>query len=147
MPLNKPKRMRMDRFDEQLKADAEAIPADVSPELAARLKASIRATQPIVEPKGKPQHSLTWWLVSSLTGAAALLLIVFFNQGAETGAPDVPRLTDSEPPTIERSPLVEVPLDVRSADFAEPLEKELDNLKSDLEKAREKLGSDLRFTL
>jgi len=44
-------------------------------------------------------------------------------------------------------PLVVVPLDVRTADFAEPLAEELEKLKSDMEKAREKVGEDLRFTL
>ena len=50
-------------------------------------------------------------------------------------------------PDVNVAPLAEIPLDIRSAEFADPLAEELENLKSDFEKAREKLGYDLGRTL
>ena len=154
----------MDNLDERLKADAESIPAEVSPELASRLKAAVEATRPIVQPQAEapersPLSSFTWWWMSSLSGAAAMLLIVFFVfRGADDASPGVgtapaPIASTSEPagaemtPAVRIAPPVDIPLTVQTADFAEPLEEELENLKSDIEKARAKLGDDIRFSL
>ena len=138
-----------DRFAEQLKADAEAIPADVSPELAERLRASIHATEPLRSQRPRPAAGFRWWLMSSLTGVAALFLVlVVVNRGAQVTTPVTPGVADREAaPATAVPPLVDVPLDVRTADFAEPLADELDKLKSDLEKARDRVENDLRFTL
>jgi hypothetical protein len=139
----------MDKLERQLKDDAKAIRAEIPPELAARLGASIQAAAPGPRPARSSRSAFAWWWLSSLSGvAAAFLLIVVLNRDDAPTADrvdEVPVATES--PTRTVPPLVEVPLDVRTADFAEPLADELNNLKSDIEKAREKLGEDLRFTL
>ncbi len=137
----------MDEFERKLKQDADDIDATISPALQRRLDATVHALEPKSPQARKPKHSLGWWWLSSLTGvAAALLLIVYLNRGdvaPEAVAPVVVEAT----PDISVIPLVEMPLDIRSAEFAEPLAEELENLQSDFEKAREKLGFDLDKTL
>lgn len=142
----------MDDFEKRLKRDADAIEAEVSPELRARIDASLHGIEPVrqVRPETTPVN--LWW-ASSLTGlAAAILVIVLINwnqPGADvtldetvadsrTGAelPTEPDLQTDEPPM----------LDIRTADFASPLEIELENLQSDIEKARESVRKDLDFT-
>lgn len=139
----------MDKLERELKRDAEAIRADVSPELAARLDASIRATVPVAGKRRRSRTAFAWWWLSSLSGVAAVfLLIVFLNRGESPSVvPDgqTPVADDQRPVTVV--PIGDVPLEVRTVEFAEPLADELENLKSDLEKAREKLASDLRLTL
>ena len=137
----------MDDFERQLKQDAEAIDATITPAMQARLEATLHALEPKSPQPKRPQHSLGWWWLSSLTGiAAALLLIVYLNRG--DAVMEVAEPVAVEPtPDVNVAPLAEIPLDIRSAEFADPLAEELENLKSDFEKAREKLGYDLGRTL
>ena len=138
----------MDKLERELKRDAEAIRADISPELAARLEASIRAAAPSRRPR-RSRASFAWWWFSSLSGvAAAFLLIVFLNRNETPSAvPEMQTPVAGDRPPVIVVPITDVPLEVRTVEFAEPLADELENLKSDLEKAREKLASDLRLTL
>ena len=138
----------MDKLDDQLRNDAEAIDASVSPELAARIDASIHAIAPEYPKRARRRPDITWWLLSSLTGAVAVLLffVVADNGNTPEAIQDPPSVV-AAPNGGSAPPLVDVPLDVRTADFTEPLAEELENLKSDIDKAREKLGEDLRFTL
>ena len=138
----------MDKLERQLVEDAEAIEARVSPELQARIDASINAIATEYPKRARRRPELTWWLISSLTGAVAVLLFFVIAGGGNT--PELnqePPSVVAAPPDDALPPLVDVPLDVRTADFTEPLAEELENLKSDIDKAREKLGEDLRFTL
>ncbi len=141
----------MDELERRLKSDADDIEATVTPALQARLDATLHALEPKSPPAAKPQSGIGWWWLSSLTGvAAALLLIVYLNRGDVVAGDVTPVVAEStQDPTVV--PLVEMPLDVRSAEFADefadPLAEELENLKSDFEKAREKLGYDLGRTL
>lgn len=139
----------MDKLERELKKDAEAIRADVSPELAARLDASIRAAAPVAGKRRRSRTAFSWWWLSSLSGvAAALLLIAFLNRGESPSiVPEGQTPVADEKPPVTVVPISDVPLEVRTVQFAEPLADELDNLKSDLEKAREKLAKDLRLTL
>lgn len=138
----------MDKIEDQLRNDAEAIDARVSPELAARIDASIHAIAPEYPKRARRRPDITWWLLSSLTGAVAVLLFfVVADNGNAPEATQNPPSVVAAPIEDAAAPLVEVPLDVRTADFTEPLAEELENLKSDIDKAREKLGEDLRFTL
>jgi hypothetical protein len=138
----------MDKFEDQLRKDADAIEARVTPELSARIDASIHAIAHQYPKRTRRRPDVTWWFLSSLTGAAVVLLlfVVMDKGGAPDVAPEQPAVV-SAPEERTIPPLIEVPLDVRSADFTEPLAEELDNLKSDFDKAREKLGEDLKFTL
>lgn len=138
----------MDRIEEQLKEDARAIDATVPPALAARIDASIDTVAPRYPRGARPRSAFTWWLLSSLTGAAAVLLVFLLLDGGGSQTPaQRPPAVVSKPAPEAVSPPVEIPLDVRTAEFTEPLAEELENLKSDFEKAREKLGEDLRLTL
>ena len=138
----------MDKLERQLKQDAADIDATVTPELQARLDATLHALEPKSPPARKSQFGPGWWWLSSLTGvAAALLLIVYLNRGGVVEEPVAPSIADDSTPDIMIAPLAEIPLDIRSAEFADPLAKELENLQSDFEKARQKLGFDPDKTL
>ena len=138
----------MDKLERQLKEDAQAIRAEISPQLAARLNASIYAAGPRARSRPGKRSTFAWWWLSSLSGVAvAFVLIVILNSSDAPVPADVVATPVATETSAITPPLVEVPLDVRTAEFAEPLADELDNLKSDIEKAREKLGEDLRFTL
>ena len=141
----------MDKLDQKLKQDADAIEATITPALQARLDATLHALEPKSPPATKSRPGLGWWWLSSLTGvAAALLLIVYLNRGDGASETVAPAVVESTPDT-SIAPLVEMPLNIRSAEFAEefadPLAEELRNLQSDFEKAREKLGFDVDKTL
>lgn len=140
----------MDEFEQRLKQDADAIQATVSPELRARIDASLHGIEPIrpAKPRSAPA---TFWLASSLTGlAAAVLVIVLVNWNRPASdAPPARIVASSPPPTATEPPLaapLPVPLDIRTADFASPLELELERLQSDIEKARDSVREDLDFT-
>ena len=62
-------------LEKQLKDDAAAIRADVSPELAARISASVHAAVREPEKTASRRSGSLWWM-SSLTGVAAALLIL-----------------------------------------------------------------------
>lgn len=139
----------MDKFDRQLKDDAEAIEAAVSPELRARIDASLhaaKASQPVT-PVPRPATSL-WWM-SSLTGlVTALLIIAFFNLN-RNDEPDPVQNPVAMPSqqSPERLFPETFPLKTRPAVLTSPLEAELESLQSDLEKARESVERDLRKAL
>jgi hypothetical protein len=139
----------MDEFEKRLKRDADAIEAKVSPELRNRIDATLRGTEPIrvaESRRDRPTPGL-WW-ASTLTGVAAvLMIIVLVNWGrpVATPVPETPVADMTVPPdsVLDTPPPL---LDIRTADFTSPLEEELDRLQSDLEKARESVKKDLDFT-
>ena len=141
-------------IEQRLRADALDIHADASPELRARIDASIRAVArirsvPAARDSDKPGQS-SWW-ASGLTGlAAALLIILLINTNREGGNSLEPETEDRiattvTPETGER--FGTLPLKVRTADLTGPLEEELIHLQEDLEKVRESVERDLRSTL
>ncbi len=140
----------MDEFEKRLKRDADAIEVGVTPELRARIDASIHGIEPI-RPAGRKAGSspISLWWASSLTGlAAAVMVIVLINWNRPDNEP-VPVETVADmtvpPDTVLHTP--PPPLDIRTADFTSPLEEELVKLQSDIEKARESVKKDLDFTL
>ena len=137
----------MDEFEKRLKRDADAIDAEVSPELRARIDASLHGVEPIRTARpAAPQVNL-WW-ASSLTGlAAAVMVIVLINWNRPDVEPvPVESVAEATPQTEPSMQAGVPPLDIRTADFTSPLEVELKNLQSDLEKARESVQKDLDFT-
>ena len=138
----------MDEFEKRLKRDADAIRPEASPELAARIEASLQGIEPIRPVEVRPTSSSGLWWASSLTGlaaAAAVVVLINWNQPAVEPVPETPVANMTVPPDsiLPASP---VQLDISTADFASPLEEELVHLKSDLEKARDKVRKDLDFT-
>lgn len=87
----------MDEFEQRLKQDADAIQATVSPELRARIDASLHGIEPIrpAKPRSAPA---TFWLASSLTGlAAAVLVIVLVNWNRPASDAPPARIVASSP--------------------------------------------------
>ena len=127
----------MDSLERRLKEDAERIEVGISPELDARLRASLEAAAgPTQQPAPASRPRWFWW-ASSLSGAvAALLVIALVNIGS---APEAPS-TAASPPS---QPLLRPALDVRPAVMLGPLESELDNLKRDLARAEAVLREDV----
>ena len=139
----------MDEFEKRLKHDAEAVKAEVSPQLRARLDASLRAVEPIRPVAvARPASNRLWW-ASSLTGLAAVLALVLigaFNEPESANVQEVQVAEQTVPPMPADLPLLLPDLDIRSADFVSPLEEELLKLRSDLEKARKNVREDVDFT-
>lgn len=139
----------MDEFEKRLKRDANAVHAEVSPELRSRIDASLRGVEPI-RPVSATEHAPTrlWW-ASSLTGLAAVIALVVINNfnNSDSGVvQDSVVVERTEPPMPVGFPLISPDLDIRSAVFTSPLDEELLNLRSDLEKARENVRKDVDFT-
>lgn len=140
----------MDEFENKLKRDAEAVKAEVSPELRARIDASLRGVEPI-RPVSTPRSAPNrlWW-ASSLTGLAAVVALVIintFDSPDSTDIQEVDVVARTEPPLPAELLLLSPELDIRSVEFVSPLEEELIKLQSDLEKARENVRQDVDFTL
>ena len=139
----------MDEFEKRLKRDADAILAEASPELRARIHASLQSTSQ-VRPAGKkaePAPANLWW-ASSLTGlAAAIMVIVLINWNRADSVPVPAENIANTTVPADPDPLMAPPmLDIRTADFTSPLEDELVKLQSDIEKARQSVKKDLDFT-
>ena len=136
----------MDDLERQLKADAAAIPAEVSPELQKRIAASLQAADTAETSANPARARISSWWISGLTGVAcALLLLVLFNRTEPLPAiePDTVPVASTVPDSPPADQ-VEFPLRAEAAEFAEPLEDELEKLQSDLEKAREAVEAELR---
>ena len=139
----------MDEFEKRLKQDADAVKADVSPALRERIDASLRGVEqirPAQSTRGPTSAGL--WLASSLTGLAAVLMIIVlvnWNRPLPVDAPVDP-VADLTVPAAPATSDAPEGLDIRTADFASPLEEELTRLRSDLEKARDTVAEDLGFT-
>jgi hypothetical protein len=138
----------MDEFEKRLKRDAEAIEAEVSPALRARIDASLRGIEPLRTARKVSSSATSLWWASSLTGLAAavtVIVLINWNRPAPESVPETPVADITVPPD---SVLASPPpmLDIRTADFASPLEEELVKLQSDIEKARESVKKDLDFT-
>lgn len=139
----------MDEFENRLKRDAAEIRAEVSPELRARIDASLRATEQIRPvPESRASGMNIWW-ASSLTGlaaAVAIIVLINWNQPATAPVPDTPVVARTVPVIPDESPDLSPPLLFKTADFASPLEEEMIRLQADIEKARESVKKDIDFT-
>ncbi|MBT8100603.1 MAG: hypothetical protein KJO82_12680 [Gammaproteobacteria bacterium] len=132
----------MDKLKQALQEDAAQINIEVSPELDARLQASIRNAGAVVPEAPAPRgNAWSFGWASALTGAAAaVLLLVVVN------------LDRPEPPASAVPPLdqlhVAVPsLNAETAVFTAPLKKELENLESDLRKAEQAVKREIGLGL
>lgn len=135
----------MDKLDRQLKDDAAAIEAQVTPALRQRIDASLRAARAAPRAVGRPpRRRLRLGPLGSFAGvtAAGLLLVVLLRQ---PGAPPPAPLSPT-PAYVLQSPPV-VPLSIRQAGLTQPLQVELESLQADLEKVRETVERDLGVTL
>ena len=139
----------MDEFEKRLKRDAEAVQAEISPELRMRIDAALRGVDPIKPVSESPRAPARLWWASSLTGLAAvvaLVLIGVMNKPEPVAVQEVDVVARTEPLTPVDVPLLAPDLDIRSAEFTSPLEEELMRLRSDLAKARDNVREDVDFT-
>jgi hypothetical protein len=132
----------MDDIGKRLKRDAGEIRAELTPELAARIRASI-AAQPA--PAARSRRTVTnrsWWAASLSGAAAAVLVLALLPRDAEQ-LPEAPaaRTVPENVARIDRA----LPLQVQHVEFTAPLEQELENLQADLEKARRSVAEDISF--
>jgi hypothetical protein len=132
----------MDDFEDRLKRDAAQLPAEITPELRSRIRASLEAQAP---PRARPERAIPHraWLAAGLSGAAAAMLVLAL-------LPRQPRTVVEEPAvrsvpdyvaTFERA----LPLKGEQAELTAPLEEELENLRADLEQARRSVAEDMAF--
>lgn len=139
----------MDEFEKRLKQDADAVDASVSPQLRARIDASLRGTgRARATGPEKRSTSRLWW-ASSLTGlAATIAVIAVVNMNRSEPPPGEVPVADmpTVPDTALDFPLIPPELDIQSAEFAGPLEEELLKLQADIEKARNSVREDIDFT-
>jgi hypothetical protein len=134
----------MGEFEKRLKRDADDIRATVSPELRARIDASLHGVQPIRTAKPQSAPVKLWW-ASSLTGLAAAVMIIAVVNWNRPATETPPTVAENPQPAVTEPPLP-VTLDIRTAEFTSPLEEELERLQSDIEKARRSVRDDLDFT-
>ena len=159
----------MDEFAERLRKDAEEIDAQVSAGLDHRIQASLRAVEPCSEPgvdtapgyrekprRGaqgqRPERSTMFWWVSSLTGAAAaIVMITTLNLNhsdighPSPGGADPAALASTEAvATVQQGfPIPHPVLITEAAMQTSPLEQELEDLEADLKKARDAIRNDI----
>jgi hypothetical protein len=134
----------MDELTRKLREDAARIDATISPELEGRISASLEAAAPSKPAGPRPvPRPWTFWLASSLTGAAvALAVIAFFNLRGGPQSAEVPQMVDSVPPG-ETFEVPSIDLRTETAVLTTPLAEELDALRSDLRKVEEKVRDDM----
>ncbi len=139
----------MDEFENTLKRDAENIRTEVSPELQARIDASLRATQRIQPVAESHVSGINLWWASSVTGlAAAIIVIVLINWNRPTAEPmSVEQIADrTVPVAVDELQGFSPPRLIKTADFTTPLEEELVRLQADIERARANVREDIDFT-
>ena len=146
----------MDELKSRLKQDAAAIRTETTPELRARIDASLHAARERVPPSPstiiKSKLSSLWW-ASSITGLTAAILIVVLANWNKPVEPEVPDISVGTQMPLDNPVFLpegwqigeEFLLNVESADLTRSLEEELINLQSDLEKAKENVERDVKF--
>jgi hypothetical protein len=146
----------MDELKNRMKQDADAIRAETTPELRARIDASLYSARKTIPPSPSPitpnRSSSLWW-ASSITGLTAAILIVLLTNWNNPVEPEVPDISAGTQMPLDNP--VSLPegwqigeeflLNVESADLTRSLEEELINLQSDLEKAKENVERDVKF--
>lgn len=130
----------MDETGRKLRDDAQAIDADVSPELRKRIDAAIAAAESTRagERHAHAPRPVTWAAVASGLAAVALIVLVADREPEPAHTP----------PAVADVPLLfPEPLALETVEFTGPLTQELDHLRADLEKAAKSIERDLRDSL
>lgn len=138
----------MDEFEDRMKRDALAIDASVSPELRARIDASLRGTQQIRPVAESRTGGMNLWRASSITGLAAavgVIALINWNSPVVDIVPEERVAFVTVPEYIEELQS-RYPTRLENADFASPLEEELLKLRADIERAKANVEADIKFT-
>jgi anti-sigma-K factor RskA len=132
----------MDKLARQLRDDAERIDASISPELDARITASLHAVTPVREGQDQSrQRSWSFWLTSSLTGAAAAIAAIAIVNMRQPEIAEPAVVTVAEQSSSYTVPVFD--LKAETAVLTNPLSEELQALQSDLKKAEQKVREDV----
>ncbi|HET6630110.1 MAG TPA: hypothetical protein VFG91_10075 [Woeseiaceae bacterium] len=136
----------MDDFEQKLKRDAAKLPAEITPELEARLRASLAAQAPPRAAR-KPAIPRRGWLAAGLTGAAAAVLTIALLPREPQPPPQPVAVAPAARTAPEHAATLDhtLPLPVEPPDLTAPLEQELANLRADLEQARRRVADDMAF--
>ncbi|MEM6531631.1 MAG: hypothetical protein AAF654_03360 [Myxococcota bacterium] len=130
----------MDEFERRLREDAEAIPAEISPDLERRITVSLEQIQPSKQ-EARSRSESPWLLwVLALAGAAVAVAVVELR-GTTSDAPDLLRPA-SVAETLSRAPAVLDPKQATNA-LLGPLAGELDALRADLQGVKDRLRDDI----
>ncbi|MCH7897730.1 MAG: hypothetical protein IIC62_00120 [Proteobacteria bacterium] len=127
----------MDKLARQLREDAANINVEVSAELENRIRASLHGITPERARESEaPQRPRSTWWASSLTGIAAVtIVIVLLN------------LNQPEPPVADIATqsgnIFQPQLIINPAVMTAPLRKELENLEADLKKAEQAVRKEI----
>ena len=133
----------MDELARRLREDAAKIDAGIPADLDRRIVASLEAAAPLPRRAARGRGpSLSLWWASSLTGIAAVAIVVLVLNLNSGGYEPVAAPAADMPPLLP-----ELDLDVRPAMLTAPLQRELDNLRSDLEKAEQAVREELPLSL
>ena len=129
----------MDKLAQQLREDADNIKVEISPQLDARIRASLEGVRQEARrpPAGRARAASFWW-ASSLTGIAATVAVIsVINLSDFTSEPAVTQPPPQQfvMPTFAWKP--------KAAILTETLEQELDDIQSDLKKAERVIKKDL----
>lgn len=123
----------MDKIAKQLRDDAQRIEVEVSPELDARISASLAGVrQEAGRPQGETTKTASYWWASSLTGiaaTAAIIAVINLNK-----VDPEPAITEPAPQQFSMPQFTWKP---KAAILTESLEQELNAIQSDLEKAEQ----------
>ena len=132
----------MDKLANQLREDAASIDAEISAELDSRIRASLRNITP-ESAKSRPRalRSPSFWLASSLTGAAAALGVIAVINLDRAGPSPQDRVT--EPTAHIVVPAID--LEIEAAMLTSPLTEELARLQAYRERAEEAMRNDVRI--
>ena len=127
----------MDKLAKQLREDAANINVEVSAELDDRIRASLLGITPErSREREAPQRPRSMWWASSLTGIAAVMVVMVLLN-----------LNQPDPPVADiatHSGIIFQPqLIVSPAVMTAPLRKELENLEADLKKAEEAVRKEI----
>ena len=136
----------MDNLAERLREDAASIDATISPELEARIHASLHAVRPAEETPKASAKPWSFWLASSLTGAVIAVAAIAFLATRSPEPGDEPTVARSPEPVEAPSDALEIPalrLNAETAVLKAPLQEELDALQSDLKKVEQKVRDDM----
>ncbi len=136
----------MDELAKRLREDAASIDATISAELEARIHASLHAVSPAEETARPDARPWSFWLASSLTGAAAAVAAIAFLATRSPEPGDAPAVARSPEPVRAPTEPFEIPaltLNTETAVLTAPLQQELDALQSDLKKVEQKVRDEM----
>ena len=130
----------MDELANRLREDADQIQVSVSPELDARIRASLESARAdAAVPKRSQRPSGRFWIASTLTGAAlAAVFVVAVNLRP-------PATVEAPPASTELAAieLPDLPWRVQPAVLTSPLEEEYERLQDDIRKVEKAVREEL----